>query len=363
MRTSTNTAFVAALLALIIGSTTAATPSAVNTQSRTSHERRQASTSAHEHAQGKPQARHGVHAHPVTSHVHTHQVEHPNTVARHHLATQQVARHHAPMRTRHERVAWRHVSQPVPMYVGRRRVVAQVVSLSRTRAIVRLPNGTLRSYIALREGSADRDRLGFEDEGVQRTFVIRRVGVPIAHRVVVVADEDFVERVPELTVVRAVDRDDQELMLVEPRDEIVPFAVSEVQPLPGRRVAIIADDEIPQTFVPPTVSFVGRVIGLANNMVTFLLPDGTTRTLLDTGPLPTIGSQVAVVENGQQVVSLAPAVTNFVGQVVSVDNDLVTFAMPNGSLRALTVSQPAPVVGARVVVFENGEQVQRMLVL
>jgi hypothetical protein len=58
--------------------------------------------------------------------------------------------------------------------------------------------------------------------------------------------------------------------------------------------------------------------------VTFLLPDATTRTLVDFSALPAVGSDVVVLENRQEIVSFLPAVTNFVGQVVAVDDPFVT---------------------------------------
>lgn len=284
----------------------------------------------------------------------SHRVVSSHPVTRRALVTQ--------ARTR-ERNSWQPVSQRVATFAGRTRVVGQVVSLSNTHAIVRLPNGALRTFIALREESSEHERIVFDNGRGSRSFLVTHVSRPFAHRVVVVANEEVVERSPELTVLRAVDSDDQEIMLLEPQQTLVPFAVTTIEPLPSGRVALVAEDQIPQTFAVPTVSFIGQVIGVTNDLVTFLLPDGTTRTLVDLGSLPAVGSQVAVVENGQQVLSLSPAVTNFLGQVLSVDNNLVTFALPNGTLRTLTDVQAAPPPGTRVVVFENGAQVDRVLVL
>jgi hypothetical protein len=66
-------------------------------------------------------------------------------------------------------------------------------------------------------------------------------------------------------------------------------------------------------------------------------------------------------ENGQQVVSFSPAVTNFVSQVVAVDNPFVTFVLPNGTMRTLTVVQAVPAPATQVMMFENGDRATRVL--
>ena len=178
--------------------------------------------------------------------------------------------------------------------------------------------------------------------------------------IVVFANEVTVEREPETTFLQERTIDNNEVMLVEANGALVPFALTTIEPLPSQQVALIADDQLPQTFVPADVSFIGQVVSLVGNLVTFLLPDGTTRTLLDGGLLPAIGSQDVVVENGQQLVTIAPAVTNFVGQVVAADNGVASFALPNGTMRTLMVAEPVPAPGTRVVVVENGPRVVRL---
>jgi hypothetical protein len=175
--------------------------------------------------------------------------------------------------------------------------------------------------------------------------------------------ETTVERMPEVTVLRTFAANENEFMLMQPNNALVPFAVTAIEPLPFGEVALFGNDVLPPTFVPADVSFVGRPIGIVGDLVTFLLADGTTRTLVDTGPLPTIGSQIVAVENGQQLVTFSPAVTNFVGEVVTSQSPFVTFALPDGTLRTLTVVQALPAPGTRVVVFENGDRVERLELL
>lgn len=255
---------------------------------------------------------------------------------------------------------WRKVSQPVTAFAGRSRVAARAVAISPSHVIVAMPNGTLRTFVAFREASADRDRLVFRDRDQTRTFTVVKVSRPIAHRVVVFVRRDEPERLPETTMVQALAPTQDEVMLVQPNDVLDPFAVTAVEPLPFGQMALFGNDIVPQAFAPAEVTFVGRPIGVTGDLVTFLLPDGTTRTLVDNGPLPAMGTQVVVTENGSQIVSFSPAVTNFVGQVVAVQPPFVSFALPNGSVRTLTTTQTLPMPGTRAVVFENGDTVARI---
>jgi hypothetical protein len=111
------------------------------------------------------------------------------------------------------------------------------------------------------------------------------------------------------------------------------------------------------------MSFVGQVVGVNGDLVAFAMPDGNVVTLVDPGALPPLGADLMVFENGNQVVGLEPAVTTFQGQVVAVDNEDTTFLMPDGTMRTLVLAQPAPVVGTRVTVAENGLTVERIVPL
>jgi len=262
------------------------------------------------------------------------------------------------------KVSWHSVSQPVTLFAGRTRVVARAVAVSSEHVIISMPNGSLRTLVAFSESGADRDRqLVFRDKDDMRAFRIVRVSPPVAHRIVVFARRETMEREPEVAVLHAVALVQDEIVAVAPDDSLVPLSLSAIQPLPFGQVAFVTIDVMPPTFAPAEVSFVGEPVSIIGDLVTFQLPDGTTRTLVDTGPLPEVGTEVAVVENGQQVVSIAPAVTNFVGQVVAEQSPFVTFVMPNGSIRTLTTVQPVPALGTRAVVFENGERVTRFQVL
>jgi len=279
------------------------------------------------------------------------------TTVIHRTVTRTVATHRT---VRTTVTTWRPVSQPVPVFAGRNRVDARAVAFSPSHVIVAMPNGALRTFVAFREASPDRDRLAFRDRDRTRTFTIVKVSRPIEHRVVVFVRRDEPERLPEMTIAQALAPTQDEAMLVEPDNVLNPFAVTAIEPLPFGQMALFGNDIVPQAFAPAEVTFVGQPIGIVGNLVTFLLPDGTTRALVDNGLLPAIGTQVVVVENGTQVVSFSPAVTNFVGQVVAVQPPFVTFALPNGSLRTLTTTQALPMAGTRAVVFEDGDRVARI---
>ena len=310
----------------------------------------------------KPMAAHSVQAHraPIQTRPES------SLRASQRTSTQRTQSHPAATRTsvtlhvmRKPVAAWSEVSQPVTTFAGRTQVVGRAVAMSRSHVIVSMPNGALRTFVAFRESSVDRDRFAFRVRGETRTFTVVKVSRPIAHRVVVFADHEAVERMPELTMLRVVEPAQDEVMMIGPNGVLEPFAVTAIEPLPFGQVALFANDQLPQTFVPAEVTFVGRPISIVGDLVTFLLPDGTTRTLVDTGPLPAVGSEVVVVENGQQVMSLSPAVTNFVGQVVAGESPFVTVALPDGSLRTLTTVQTVPAPGTRAVIFENGDRVAR----
>ena len=300
-------------------------------------------------------------AHPHID-VQQHVVRHVSLpVASHHVQPATVAKVKHPARARRALAQAR--EERVEALEGRTRVPARVVAITPARVIVRMPNGSLRRYIAFRTAVPDRDRITVAaGNGVERTFQVVRVS-RFENRVVVVTRELEVERTPEVSFVRGLADADDEVMLVEPNQVPVPFAVTTFQPLPNGEVALVADDQIPATVVPANITFVGRVQSEVGNMVTFGLPNGTTRTLLDPGPLPAIGSIMNVVEDGGQVLSLAPAVTNFLGQVVAAGNGFVTFELPNGATRTLLVPSPAPLPGTRVVVYEDGAKVTRLQVL
>lgn len=262
-----------------------------------------------------------------------------------------------------ERDAWHDMSQPVTVFEGRTRVSASAVALSNSHVIVRMPNGTLRTFVALREGRDDRDSIAVNEKGRVRTLRILDVTRPVAHRIVVFTSAQTTIVQPEMTALQAFAPASDQVMLVQPNDVLQPFAVTGIQPLPFGQVALFGNDMIGPTFAPADVTFEGQVIGVAGDMVTFLLPDGSTRTLADMGMLPAIGSQVVVTENGQEVVGVAPAVTNFTGQVIGAESPFVTFALPNGTVRTLTTVQPVPPLGTQTMVFENGPRVQRIVTL
>jgi len=261
------------------------------------------------------------------------------------------------------RVVARPAEERVEAFMGRTRTAARVVSISRSRVVVRLPNGAMRTFVAFRADEPDRSTLRFRSRtGVERDFQVVRVS-RFEDRLVVVTREIEVEPAPEVTLLRGYADADDEVMLVQPNEALVPFTVTTFQPLPNGQVALVANDQIAPVLVAPNVTFVGRVLNELGNLVTFGLANGTTRTLVLNGPMPAIGGDVVVVENGSQVVSLAPAVTNFLGQVVAVNNDLVTFELPNGATRTLLVPVPAPALGTRVVVYEDGERAARLQVV
>ena len=258
---------------------------------------------------------------------------------------------------------WRDVSQPITTFQGRTRVVARAVAISNAHVIVRMPNDTLRTFVAFREANGDHDRIVVRERGETRTLRVMEVSRPVAHRIVVFTNEEVRERQPELTVLQAFAPTEDEVMVVQPNSVLEPFAVTAVQPLPFGQVATFGDNVIGPTFAPADVTFVGQVINVAGDLVTFMLPDGTTRTLVDMGPLPSIGTQLVVTENGQQVVGLSSANTNFTGQVIGDESPFVTFVLPNGTVRTLTMAQPLPAPGTRLVVFENGDRVERITTL
>ena len=357
------------LLGLSIGAPSMAAPTAPP-QSSSSHH-----TKKTQHVQTHPAMASTAHpaAHPVVTHhttARTTTTVKPNATVTHHVMQSRPTMTH-PTTIRqtviHKVVrttSWSTVSQPMTTFVGRTRVVARAVALSDDHVIVSMPNGTMRTLVAFRESGADRDRrLVFRDRDNVRTFRIVKVSTPIAHRVVVFTRRDEIEREPEVAVLHAVAPVQDEIVAVAPNNSLVPLALTTIQPLPFGQVAFVTDSVMPTTFVPTDVSFVGQPISVIGDLVTFMLPDGSTRTLIDTGPLPTIGTQVAVVENGQQVVSIEPAVTNFVGQVVAAQSPFVSFAMPNGTIRTLTTVEPIPAPGTRTMVFENGDRVTRFEVL
>jgi len=255
---------------------------------------------------------------------------------------------------------WRVASQPLPEFAGRTRVEARTVAMSDDRVIVSMPNGTLRTLVAFREAGTDRDRLVFRDRDDTRAFRVVKVSTPVAHRVVLFARREAVERNPEVVVLHAVAPVQNEIVAVTPDNSLMPLALTSIEPLPFGQMAFVANDMVTPSFVPADITFVGQPVSIIGDLVTFLLPDGTTRTLVDTGLLPTIGTEVAVVENGQQVVNIEPAVTTFTGQVVAAQSPFVTFVMPNGTIRTLTTVQPVPAPGTQAIVVENGDRVTRM---
>jgi hypothetical protein len=363
MKRSTIAAALALILGISIGAPSIAAPAAPPQQQDNSSSHHTKKTQHAEAHPAKP-------AHPVVVH---HTTVRTTTVVR--TRTQASSHHEMPAHpvqtrtttrtvVRTQTTSWRTVSQPVTTFAGRTRVVARAVAMSDDHVIVSMPNGSLRTLVAFRESGTDRDRrLVFRDKDDTRAFRIVRVSPPVAHRIVVFTRREEPERVPELTVLRAVAPVQDEFVAVAPDNTLVPLALTTIQPLPFGQVAFVASDVMPPMFVPADVTFIGQPVSIIGDLVTFLLPDGTTRTLVDTGPMPAIGTEVAVVENGQQVVSIAPAVTNFVGQVVAVQSPFVTFAMPNGAIRTLTTVQPIPAPGTRAIVFENGDRVTRVEVL
>ncbi|HYK52645.1 MAG TPA: hypothetical protein VEV38_03860 [Candidatus Eremiobacteraceae bacterium] len=368
MKRSTIATALALLLGFSIGAPSLAAPTAPPQSSSSSHH-----TKKTQHVQthpAKPSEAHPA-VHPIAVHhttvrttttVRTHA-----TVTTHHVMPSRPATTRRVTTTRRTVVrkvvrttSWRTVSQPMTTFIGRERVEARAVALSDDHVIVSMPNGTMRTFVAFRESGADRDRqLVFRDRDDVRAFRIVKVSEPVVHRVIVFTRREEIEREPEIPVLRAIAPVQDEIVAVAPNDSLVPLALTTIQPLPFGQMAFVTDNVMPTTFVPTDVSFVGQPISVIGDLVTFMLPDGSTRTLVDTGPLPTIGTQVAVVENGQQIVSMEPAVTNFVGQVVAAQSPFVTFEMPNGTIRTLTTVQPIPVPGTRAVVFEDGDRVTR----
>lgn len=365
MKRSTIATALALLLGISIGVPSMAAPTAPPQSSPSSHH-----TKKTEHTTAHPT---NPMTHPIVTHHATVRstttVKTHATVTTHHVMPARPVTKHVTTTTVVHKVVrkttvWRTVSQPMTAFAGRTRVVAHAIALSDDHVIVSMPNGTMRTLVAFRESGADRDRrLVFRDRDDVRTFRIVKVSTPIAHRVVVFARRDEVEREPEVAVLHAVAPVQDEIVAVSPTNSLVPLALTTVQPLPFGQVAFVTNNVMPTTLVPTDVSFVGQPINIIGNLVTFMLADGSTRTLVDTGPLPTIGTQVAVVENGQQIVSIEPAVTNFVGQVVAAQSPFVTFAMPDGTIRTLTTVEPVPVPGTRAVVFENGDRVTRFQVI
>lgn len=330
--------------------------------------------------------------HPVVSH-HT-QLAHP--VAKAMTAKKMTATHFAPhaMQTAHHvtfvkprTVAVRHIETFRP----NTRVFGRVTAINGSRVTVRLPNGSRRTFDSVgtlprigsnvvayangeratrfddegrffRTGELDRDRLVFRGPRDEtQDFRIVRISHPIPHRIVFFANDEVLQSQPETVFLRSAAYDQDVVTIVEPNGALVPVAITQVQPLPGGQVMFIANDQVSPTFVPADVSFVGQVVSVVGNLVTFLLPDGSTRTLLDTGAIPSFGSEDVVFEDGQQVVGFEPAVTNFVGQVLAVDNGMTTFLLPDGTVRTLVVQGPQPFIGRRVVVYENGPVVERFV--
>ena len=357
------------LLGASIGAPSTAAPAAPPQSTSSSHHTKKTQhTEAHP---AQPSAAHPIVVHHATVRTTTTVKTHATVTTHHVMPSRPVTNHVTTTRQTVVRkvvrktTVWRTVSQPVTTFAGKTRVEGRAVAMSSEHVIVSMPNGSLRTLVAFRESSMDRDRrLVFRDKGDVRAFRIVEVSRPVAHRIVVFARrEEAAERAPELTVLRSVAPVEDEFVEVAPDDTLVPLALTTIQPLPFGQVAFVTNDVMPTNFIPAEVTFVGQPISAIGDLVTFLLPDGSTRTLVDTGPMPTFGTEVAVVENGQQVVSIQPAVTNFVGQLVAVQSPFVTFAMPDGSIRTLTTVQSIPPLGARAVVFENGDRVTRFEVL
>jgi hypothetical protein len=270
------------------------------------------------------------------------------------------------------------------------RVLGRVTSVSGSNVTVRLPNGSSRTF-----ASAERPRLGsnvvafangdraerFENEGTffrtaqadprhwtfhlangtVRTFDVVRISEPVANRMVFFVNQP-VATAPAVFLQSAA-FDQNVVDFVQPNGFLMPLGVTGLQLLPGGQVAFFTDEALSPTFVSPTMSFVGQVVGVNGDLVAFAMPDGNVVTLVDPGALPPLGADLMVFENGNQVVGLEPAVTTFQGQVVAVDNEDTTFLLPDGTMRTLVVTQPEPVVGTRVTVAENGLTVERIVPL
>ncbi len=198
--------------------------------------------------------------------------------------------------------------------------------------------------------------------GTTRTFHVVRA-TRYVNRLVIVAKDETREFAPENILLRGSARDDDEIMLIQPDSVAIPFVITAFEPLPGGQVACIATDQIPSVFTPATVTFIGEVLDVIGNLAVFQLPDGATRALRISGRAPAIGSQVVVVEDGRRIISYVPAFVNFIGQVVDVNQHLVTFELPNGDTRTLRVASATLAPGNRVVVFERGERVSWLQVL
>jgi hypothetical protein len=308
-------------------------------------------------------------------------------------ANRVVSGHHTIIVNRTITVLPRHVvARHFETFERGERVFGRVTSVSGSRVTVRLPNGSERVFFSrvrptvgnnvvaftrgsnamrfepedrfFQTGEIDRDRVVFRSaNSAPETFRIVRVSRPFGHRVVFFANEDNFEGEPEVVFLRSAAFNQDVVTFVEPNGVLVPMAITQIQPLPGGQIAFLANDQVSPTFVPAQASFVGQVVSIVGNLVTFLLPDGSTRTLYDNGPFPNLGSQVVVYEDGSQVLGFQPAVTNFVGQVVGVDNGFTTFMLPDGSLRTLVVQEPPALIGSRVVVYENGPRVERIVQL
>jgi len=270
------------------------------------------------------------------------------------------------------------------------RVLGRVTSVSGSNVTVRLPNGSSRTF-----ASSERPRLGsnvvafangdrverFENEGsffrtaeadprhwtfhlangTVRTFDVVRISQPVANRMVFFVNQP-VATAP-VVFLQSAAFDQNVVDFVQPNGFLMPLGVTGLQLLPGGQIAFFTDEAVTPTFVSPTMSFVGQVVGVNGDLVAFAMPDGNVVTLVDPGVLPPLGADLMVFENGNQVVGLEPAVTSFQGQVVAVDNEDTTFLLPDGTMRTLVLTQPAPVVGTRVTVAESGLTVERIVPL
>ena len=268
------------------------------------------------------------------------------------------------------------------------RIFGRVTAVNGSHVVVRLPNGTERTFLSndhprvggnvvafargadvsrfetedrfFRTGELDRDRLTFRvANGVTNTFVINQVR-PVGNRVIFFARDEAAVIDPDVVFVNSARFDDDAVTFVQPSGVLVPMAITNVALLPGGQLAFVTTDEVTPTFVPAPVSFVGELMSLTGNLASFLLPDGSVRSLVAAGPLPPVDTTMVVLENGDEVVGYEPAFTRFTGQVVAVDNGETVFMLPDGTLRTLVYAQPVP-VGSRVVVYEDGMRVQRLV--
>ncbi|MBV8367089.1 MAG: hypothetical protein JO194_11405 [Candidatus Eremiobacteraeota bacterium] len=280
-------------------------------------------------------------------------------------------------------VAVRHVESFSPG----QRVFGRVTSVNGSKVTVRLPNGSTRTFVSSsRPGVGSRvvafangDRAErFENEGsffrtaeadprhwtfrlangTTQTFNVVRISQPVANRMVFFVDQPVA--MTPVTFLQSAAFDQNTVDFIQPNGFLLPLGVTGIQLLPGGQLAFFTDQSLAQSYYAPTVSFVGQVVGVNGDMVAFATPDGNVVTLVDPGALPPLGANVVVYENGNQVVGLQPAVTTFQGQVVAVNNNDTTFLMPDGTMRTLVYNQPAPVVGTRVTVSENGLTVERI---